>query len=46
MAAGNVLRRGTVCKHTTLPFGLRSTPIIFTAVADAAKWIAKRAEVK
>ena len=26
---------------TTLPFGLRSAPKIFTAVADAAEWIAK-----
>ena len=27
---------------TTLPFGLRSAPKIFTAVADAAKWIASQ----
>ena len=27
---------------TTLPFGLRSAPKIFTAVADAAEWIAKQ----
>ena len=27
---------------TTLPFGLRSAPKIFTAVADAAKWIARQ----
>ena len=29
-----------------LPFGLRSIPKIFTALADAAEWIAKRAGVK
>jgi len=28
---------------TTLPFGLRSAPIIFTAVADAAAWVVKQA---
>ena len=27
---------------TTLPFGLRSAPKIFTAVADAAEWIARQ----
>ena len=30
---------------TTLPFGLRSAPKIFTAVADAAEWIARQQEV-
>ena len=27
---------------TTLPFGLRSAPLIFTAIADAAQWIMQR----
>ena len=27
---------------TTLPFGLRSAPKIFTTVADAAEWIARQ----
>ena len=27
---------------TALPFGLRSAPKIFTAVADAVEWIAKQ----
>ena len=27
---------------TTLPFGLRSAPKIFTAVADAAEWIGRQ----
>ena len=27
---------------STLPFGLRSAPKIFTAVADAAEWIARQ----
>ncbi len=27
---------------TTLPFGLRSTPKIFTALADAAEWMTRR----
>ena len=31
---------------TTLPFGLRSAPKIFTAVADAAEWIVKRRGVR
>jgi hypothetical protein len=29
---------GQLFIDTTLPFGLRSAPIIFTAVADAAEW--------
>jgi len=31
---------------TTLPFGLRSAPKIFTAVADAVEWILKRRGVR
>ncbi len=27
---------------TTLPFGLRSAPLVFTAVADAAQWVMKK----
>ena len=30
---------------TALPFGLRSAPKIFTALADAAEWIVRRAGV-
>ena len=33
--------QGRVYVDTCLPFGLRSAPIIFTAVADALKWIVK-----
>ena len=29
-----------------LPFGLRSAPKIFTALADATEWIAKSQEVQ
>ena len=25
--------------NATLPFGLRSAPVIFTAIADAAMWV-------
>ena len=32
---------GRLFVDTVLPFGLRSAPKIFTAVADAAEWIAK-----
>ena len=31
--------QGKVYVDTTLPFGLRSAPLIFTAVADAAQWV-------
>ena len=31
--------KGQVYIDTVLPFGLRSAPIIFTAVADAVQWI-------
>ena len=34
--------KGSLFVDTTLPFGLRSAPKIFTAVADAAEWIVKR----
>ena len=30
---------GTICMDAALPFGLRSAPKIFTAVADALLWI-------
>ena len=33
---------GQVYLDTTLPFGLRSAPKIFTAVADALEWILRR----
>ena len=31
---------------TRLPFGLRSAPVIFTALADALEWIVKQQGVK
>ena len=31
--------RDKLCVDTTLPFGLRSAPKIFNAVADASEWI-------
>ena len=34
--------RGSVYVDKALPFGLRSAPKIFTAVADALEWVAKR----
>ena len=33
---------GKVFIDTTLPFGLRSAPLLFTAVADAAQWIMEK----
>lgn len=33
---------GSLYIDTALPFGLRSAPKIFTAVADAVEWVAKR----
>jgi len=33
---------GQVFVDTTLPFGLRSAPIIFSAVADALLWIMQK----
>ena len=37
---------GSVFVDTALPFGLRSAPKIFTAVADALEWIIKREGVR
>ena len=34
--------QGQVYVDTRLPFGLRSAPLLFTAVADAAQWAMKR----
>ena len=34
-----MLWKGKVYIDTTLPFSLRSAPLIFTAIADAAQWI-------
>ena len=34
--------RGACTFDTRLPFGLRSAPKIFTAVADGLEWIAKQ----
>ena len=38
--------KGALYVDTTLAFGLRSAPKIFTAIADAAQWIIERAEVR
>ena len=37
---------GALFIDTTLPFGLRSSAKIFTAIADAAEWIARQAGVQ
>ena len=37
---------GSLYIDMALPFGLRSAPKIFTAVADAAEWIVRRRGVK
>ncbi len=37
-----MLWKGKVYVDTTLPFGLRSAPLLFTALADAAEWVMKR----
>jgi len=31
---------------TTLPFGLRSAPKVFTALADAIEWIARQQGIR
>ncbi len=33
--------RGTTFVDRTLPFGLRSAPLLFTALGDALEWVAK-----
>lgn len=38
--------KGNYYIDTRLPFGLRSTPKLFTVVADAAQWLLKEAGVK
>ena len=38
-------RQGSLFIDTTLPFGLRSAPKIFTALADAAEWILRQAGI-
>ena len=38
--------KGSVYVDTTLPFGLGSAPKIFTAIADAAKWIVRQQGVE
>ncbi len=37
-----MLWKDKVFVDTTLPFGLRSAPLLFTALADAAQWVMKR----
>ena len=38
--------KGSLFVDTALPFGLRSAPKIFTALADAAEWIARQRGVE
>ena len=38
--------KGKTFLDTRLPFGLRSAPIIFTALADALEWIVKQQGVR
>ena len=38
--------KGSVFVDTALPFGLRSAPKIFTAIADAAEWIVRQQGVE
>jgi len=38
--------QGRVFVDKTLPFGLRSAPLIFSAVADALQWIMQRRGIK
>ena len=38
--------KGSVYVDTTLPFGLRSAPKIFTAIVDAAEWIVRQQGVE
>ena len=38
--------RRQVFVDACLPFGLRSTPLIFTAVADGLEWIVKQQGVR
>ena len=37
---------GRVYIDSVLPFGLRSAPLLFSAVADALQWIMKRKGVR
>ncbi len=37
-----MLWEDNVYVDTTLPFGLRSAPLVFTAVVDAAQWVMKK----
>ena len=37
---------GSLYVDTTLPFGLRSAPKIFSAIVDAVEWIVKQAGVR
>ena len=39
MAAGYGMTRSHI--RGTLPFGLRSAPLLFTALGDALEWVAK-----
>ena len=41
-----MLWKGSLFVDTALPFGLRSAPKIFTALADAAEWIARQRGVE
>ena len=41
-----MLWEGELFVDTTLPFGLRSAPKVFTAIADAAEWVIRQEGVK
>ena len=41
-----MLWEGSLYVDTALPFGLRSAPKIFTAIADAAEWIARQEGIR
>ena len=45
MADGNAVG-GSLYVDTAIPFGLRSAPKIFTAVADTMEWMAKQEGVR
>ena len=38
--------QGSYYADTTLPFGLRSAPLIFSAIADALEWITRQRGVE
>ena len=41
-----MLWEGKIFIDTTMPFGLRSAPKIFTALADAVEWVLRERDVQ